>query len=240
MAHHPLLTRRRVHVPLRFANLGMRLGRLVDRQLWKWRLARLWQTGGPRTRIKPTRYAQLAYFAQHVVDEGIAGDYAEFGVWRGGSMHLVANLWRGQHRALLGFDSFQGLPRPDPVRDGAGCVEHLFADVDVDEVRAFFRDQGLDDVELVQGWFEDTIDRVSDHRLALCHIDADLYESVKLALEATYDRVEPGGILLFDDYRHPECAGATIAVEEFFAHRPEQIQQWPGVDCSCFVQKGVS
>ncbi len=225
-----------------WASVGLALGRKIDRQLFRLGLGRLWRDVGmrKRTRLSWIRFAQLARLAREVVRDGIDGDYAEFGVWRGGSLFLVASLWReaGQiERRLSGFDSFEGLPAPDHGRDGAGFFEGQFADTEFEEVAGFFAARGLDRVELHRGWFSDTIDRLGDRPLALCHIDADLYDSVKLALERTYDLVSPGGVILFDDYGHAEASGATIAVQEFFAGRDEVVQQSPGVDCSAWIRK---
>ena len=54
-------------------------------------------------------------------------------------------------------------------------------------------------------------------RIALLHIDADWYESVKLVLERLYDRVSPGGFVVLDDYGYWE--GCRRAWSEFWAGR---------------------
>lgn len=51
-------------------------------------------------------------------------------------------------------------------------------------------------------------------RIALLHIDTDVYEPCKVALEHLYDLIVPNGIIAFDDYSTIE--GETIAVDEFF------------------------
>jgi len=192
-----------------------------------------------RTRMSWQRFSQLGQFARAVIDEAIPGDYAEFGIWRGGAVYLVASLWANLDptREVLGFDSFQGLPAPDGRLDGPAVREGLFSDVDFDEISAFFVTRGLDRVHLIKGWFDQTIGQIERRQLALCHIDADCYDSVRSVLAPAWEALSPGGYLLCDDYRHPECAGATVAMEEFFARRPEVIRQTAGVDCGCFVRK---
>ncbi len=195
--------------------------------------------GHKRTRMAWQRFGQLGRLARLVVREGIPGCYAEFGTWRGGSLYLVARQWHemNEDRDLLGFDSFAGLPEPDPVRDGHRLYAGMFADADYDETVRFFAEQGLPRVQLVRGWFEDTIGELGDRQLALCHIDADCYAGVKFSLERTFEQTAIGGYVVFDDYQHPDCSGATIAVEEFFARRPEIIRHTPGIDCSCWIRK---
>jgi hypothetical protein len=194
-----------------------------------------------RTRMLWPAMANLLRHAHDVIRRGVPGDYAEFGTWKCGSLYAVARTWErlgATDRRLLGFDSFEGLPAPIERVDGPWLAKGVFADADFDECREFFDRERLSDrVTLVRGWFDRTASRIGEHTLALLHIDADLYESVKTALEASWDRLSPGGVAVFDDYRHPDCAGCTIAVEEFFASRDEVIHTQPGMNYSAFVRK---
>ena len=51
-------------------------------------------------------------------------------------------------------------------------------------------------------------------RIALLHVDVDVYAPAKKGLELLFDRVIKGGLIVFDDYGVVE--GETLAVEEFF------------------------
>lgn len=42
-----------------------------------------------------------------------------------------------------------------------------------------------------------------------------------------YTRLNPGGVLIFDDYGFPTCPGAKRAVDEFFAAVPEHSVYLP-------------
>ena len=46
--------------------------------------------------------------------------------------------------------------------------------------------------------------------LAVLRLDGDLYESTMDALEALYDRVSPGGIVIVDDYGVLESCRAAV------------------------------
>jgi hypothetical protein len=55
-----------------------------------------------------------------------------------------------------------------------------------------------------------------------------------------YDRVVPGGFILFDEYdRVDEWPGARQAVDEFFADKVEKPQPLP-FSPSCYVVRGES
>jgi len=120
-------------------------------------------------------------------------------------------------RRLWLFDSFQGLPRPSD-KDGAAENRSYFEGWcrgDVTTVRAAFRTLRLpwDAVQIVQGWFEDTVPQTHISAIALLHIDADWYDSVKLVLNTFYDKVVPGGYIFFDDFNY--WLGCNRAVEDF-------------------------
>jgi len=85
--------------------------------------------------------------------------------------------------------------------------------------RFLFGPAGLDSrsVTLVEGWYQETLADPAVDSIALLHLDCDWYESVKLAIDALYDRVNPGGCIVLDDYgRWP---GARRALHEAMAAR---------------------
>ncbi|MEM1183863.1 MAG: TylF/MycF/NovP-related O-methyltransferase [Planctomycetota bacterium] len=193
-----------------------------------------------RTRLGWERLAQLVRLAEHVERQGVAGDYAEFGVWRGGAMCFVGAAWErlgARDRRLLGFDSFEGLPATGE-RDGDKLWEGQFEDTSADMVRSLLDGHGLGSrVELFEGWFDDTVSSIDDRSLAMVHVDCDLYDPARMVLERVWPRLSVGGVVVFDDYRIPDTPGVTIAVEEFFASRPETVEMTPGLRYSAWVVK---
>jgi|SRR5918994_3691701 hypothetical protein len=74
-------------------------------------------------------------------------------------------------------------------------------------IRAFDRQGRLprvpSNVTLHKGWFNDTIPKwKADHpgRLAFVHIDCDIYGSTKTILDLLADPIEPGTVIVFDEY----------------------------------------
>lgn len=173
---------------------------------------------------------------RYLVRNDIPGDIVECGVWRGGSMMLVAlELCRLQQhqRNLYLFDTFQGMPAPS-VHDIS--YSHTIAAAKFDRLKS--SDDGsdwcyasLDDVRqamsttkypaerihFVQGKVEETIPIHAPDRIALLRLDTDWYESTKHELEHLYPRLVPGGVLLIDDYGHWQ--GCQKAVDEYFANQ---------------------
>ena len=79
--------------------------------------------------------------------------------------------------------------------------------------------KGFNNYALIQGNILNTIPEFvankTSEKIALLHIDVDVYEPTKVILENLWDKVVPGGVLILDDYGIVE--GETKAVDEFFA-----------------------
>jgi hypothetical protein len=79
-------------------------------------------------------------------------------------------------------------------------------------------------VELVPGYFADTLTTTADRRFAFAHLDCDLYSSYRECLEFFHPRLEPGAIVVFDEYNDPPWPGCNRAVDEFLADKPERVE----------------
>jgi O-methyltransferase len=180
------------------------------------------------------RYA-LYTAVGHVHRSGIAGAFVECGVWRGGSSILAALAFErlgDTNRELFLYDTFAGMTEPSEP-DGSEVRarwdeqqedgHNRWAYAGRDEVERNLREAGIDleRLHLVEGPVEETIPAAAPERIAILRLDTDWYESTRHELEHLYHRLEPGGVLLVDDYGRWQ--GARRAVDEFFASRPEHV-----------------
>lgn len=167
--------------------------------------------------VKVSRRVNLQRLYERVYD--LPGVAVECGVARGDSLALlkILSIAEGKNRPIIGYDTFEGLPEPAAFERGVrGQFGHSKA-----AVVQFFKDRQvpMDGITLVRGDIRDTLkDFESD--IAFLHIDLDLYEGYKAALSYLWDKVVPGGIVLFDDYGY-DWAGADKAVDEFVAAHPK-------------------
>ncbi|HLT40393.1 MAG TPA: TylF/MycF/NovP-related O-methyltransferase, partial [Enhygromyxa sp.] len=137
----------------------------------------------------------------------VPGDVAECGVFRGETL-LAIGLRLAQARPpvdkrVLGFDSFEGFDEQVEVDKQLGGERNVYKEVgglsetSYDQLLYKVRRWGLSDrVELVPGYFNDTLQRHADRRFSFVHLDCDLYESYKTCLEFFYPRLSPGAIVL--------------------------------------------
>jgi hypothetical protein len=174
----------------------------------------------------------------------IPGDVVECGVGKGRSLLLWAHgLQEGPARRLWAFDSFAGFPEPGPEDDSPRRARKgEWAKATVSSIQQLLLAAGLHtewvraNVTLVPGYFEDSLHKYTGDRIALLHIDADLYKSYQDVFEQLGPRVAPGGIIAVDEYmntwEHFPFPGARKAIDEFIArtgavlHRDEQFGKY--------------
>lgn len=131
----------------------------------------------------------------------VKGLFLELGVCTGKTINFIAAL--NPHQKTYGFDSFEGLPE-DWIRDDRVIRAGTFA----------FKNPNLlppvlHNVELIKGWFDDTLAdfnnvHCSEEPIAFLHIDSDIYSSAATAFQILGDRIQSGTILVFDEfYNYP-------------------------------------
>ncbi len=171
------------------------------------------------TKVSVKRLINLHRLTQEANRLNLLGDIVECGVWNGGSAAIMGVADRddeasGKARKLWLFDSFRGLPRPSN-RDGKQATANYFqgwCHGETGKVERIFRRfrLSLQHVNIIPGWFDDTLGTADLQTIALLHIDADWYASVKVVLETLYDKVVEGGFVVLDDYwRWPGCREAV-------------------------------
>jgi O-methyltransferase len=154
----------------------------------------------------------------------IPGDFAEVGVYKGGSAWLVSHV-KGEKPFHL-FDTFEGLPEVDASRD----THHRkadFAETSLASVQT--RLAPFHQIRLYAGFFPASIrGHESDlSRFAFVHLDVDLYQSTLDGLRFFWPRMSPGGLLISHDYAAATCPGVRQAFDEFFADTGERpIPLW--------------
>lgn len=144
-----------------------------------------------------------------------AGDLLEVGVWRGGTGALIAQRARqcGLDDTVYLCDTFSGVVKAGERDSWYSGGEH--ADADAASVRALMERLGLEGVEVLEGVFpEDAGDRLEGRSFRFCHLDVDVYESTRAAFDWVWERMVPGGIVVFDDYGFATCDGVRRFVDE--------------------------
>lgn len=155
--------------------------------------------------------------------QGIEGDAAECGTYKGFSALRICMAFRGSSRLVHLFDSFEGLSSP-----GSSDGDYWVAgELSASENFLHATLAGFDNYRAYKGWIPERFEAVADKKFSFIHIDVDLYRPTLESLEFFYPRMAQGGLILMDDYGFTSCPGAKQAADEFFAHRQEPIVMLP-------------
>lgn len=201
---------------------------------------------------------------ERVLDAGVGGAVVEVGVWRGGMSAyfqgiLTARVAAGQDsssmRELWLCDSFHGLPRTNRMAsanaprgaacNSAGCGQRVWGGqmiVNEQKVRGNLERHRLlgPNVHFLKGYVNDSLPSwPTSRRLAVLRVDVDIYSATYDVLHYLYPLVEPGGAVLFDDWKLNYSAAAIHDYRQQY-RITEPIEFLPGtVDPMAFwIKKG--
>lgn len=162
----------------------------------------------------------------------IDGDVVECGVWRGGFSIFLSYVF--QDKNIWVCDSYEGFQPLETAKHQYSKERHTPTythnavgplGISLEEVQSHFKTYGLEDqdrIKFLKGFVKDTLPNSGIEKISLLRIDVDAYSATLETLEELYDKVQPGGYVIFDD----SCLYETLdAIKTFFKQRnlPEFI-----------------
>jgi O-methyltransferase len=188
----------------------------------------------PFTMTSPQRIWSLLEAVRYVVEADVPGDFAECGVWRGGSVMAMArklSTLGQENRRIWLYDTFAGMTPPSAsdieVATGQSAAQlmsqtqvgdgnNVWAFATRADVEANLRLTGYPTTHftLIEGDVAATLKESVPDQLAVLRLDTDWFESTQISLELLYPRLVPGGVCILDDYGHWQ--GARAAVDQYF------------------------
>jgi O-methyltransferase len=185
------------------------------------------QTGEPSHAVG-YRFAKANIWEllSHYAKAGKRGTILELGVFRGGTLLLIAAMLRAlqvKGNRIIGFDTWSGFPKAKTLLDMYSDEAFVYRDFEEIALRL-----GSHGIELVRGDVSETISSLPSHQsLLLTFIDTDNYTPVKHALPFIAQRTAIGGAIVFDHYfaleEYNDALGEGVAAAEFFASRSDFI-----------------
>lgn len=156
----------------------------------------------------------------------ICGDVCEFGCFEGHTALLMRTV---TEKKMWLYDSFEGLPEPGPFDGKHPNYQRGAMKANPFYVREMFDNLQYPEPKMIEKPFSDLqIYDIPDY-IAFAHIDADLHYSIRKALELIWPFMSTNGIIVIDDYRHPDLPGVKDAVDEFCIPRTINIHEPCGV-----------
>jgi O-methyltransferase len=197
-------------------------------------------------------YNGMFWLASNYINTvGRGGSYLEFGVFDGNTMTRAYHALHNVCDAFYAFDSFQGIG--GALRsEKTHFVDGQYA-ASVETFRYNLRLNNVDEarVRIVPGFFQESLPnrKPSDFGIttaSIVHIDTDVYEPARLALEFVSPALPQGALLMFDDYDQLAASndkGERRAVKDWLAAHPEfEIEPYRayGAFCRSFLVHRVA
>jgi O-methyltransferase len=159
--------------------------------------------------------------AKSVLARKIPGDFVECGCYKGVSVGIICDYvdFRNSGRHYYLYDLFEHDKSMIHERMPAHGAE-LY-----DAVKARFAD--LPNVTVTKGFVPQILDEIAPKSIAFLHVDLNNAPAEVGALDRLFDRVSPGGIVLFDDYGWLAYRAQKDAEDAWLATRGYQVLELP-------------
>ena len=194
-------------------------------------------------RQKLTEFIAKYEVFKKIVD--VQGSIVECGVFHGGGLMSFAHLSTifepvNHKRKIIGFDTFFGFP-PLSSEDGIGNSAHAktggLAVDSYEDLKACIelfdlnRSIGhIPKVILVRGDIRETLPTYLEENphtvVSLLHLDVDVYEPTKVAIELLMPRMPKGAIIFFDELNDERWPGETLAVMDTIGLKNLRIERF--------------
>jgi O-methyltransferase len=149
----------------------------------------------------------------------VAGDFVELGVYKGHTTKFVCDYldFAGWDRRWWLYDTFEGVP-PDQQDPGRNVTAADYGEAfSFEEVRDRFA--SYPNVVVTRGRVPEVLAQGCPERIAFLHIDLNNAAAEVAALDALYDRISPGGVVVFDDFCWTTSQAQYKAETAWFAAR---------------------
>jgi O-methyltransferase len=147
--------------------------------------------------------------------QDMPGDVVEFGCYVGTtSVHL--QKWLAQSdKTLHVYDSFEGLP--EKTNADYSPVGEQFKPGELTATKKQFiancKKAGVRVPVIHKGWFSELTNSDVPEHISFAFLDGDYYESVLTPLWLIESTLQPGAVIIVDDYANEALPGAAKAVE---------------------------
>lgn len=180
---------------------------------------------GEKDRSLKWRLHTLVWAVDHCLH--VEGDFVECGVFYGFSSSVLADYFDfGKiDKTFYLYDTFSGIPEQYDSEHRREAQAVVFPP-DLYEI-VVEKFAPYDNVVVVKGIVPDTFATTVPDKIAFCHIDMNAAAAEIAALEHLFDRVSPGGVIVFDDYGWRAYTRQSRAEDAFMAARGYRILELP-------------
>lgn len=159
----------------------------------------------------------------------VEGEFVELGVFRGHTSLFVAEYldFAALPRTWRLYDTFDGIPddQLDPGWAEKNANTYRGDAFSFEEVRERFAH--IPNIRVIQGRVPEVLHDDGPERIAFLHVDLNNSAAEIAALDLLFDRVTPGGVVVFDDYCWEAARAQHEAEKAWFAARGLHVLAMP-------------
>lgn len=169
--------------------------------------------------INARELAVILRECQKVLNNRVQGDIVELGCYVGTTSLFLQRqcLEAAPNKVLHVYDSFAGLPsKTDQDLSPAGeqfVAGELFATKS--QLIRNFRQTHLPLPVIHKGWFSDLTADDLPPKICFAFLDGDFYGSIMDSLKVIWPKLQPGAIVVVDDYQTEALPGVQRAIKEW-------------------------
>ncbi|CAM8660247.1 Macrocin-O-methyltransferase [Oxalobacteraceae bacterium] len=163
----------------------------------------------------------------------IEGDFVECGVHTGilaGSIMTWLDFDLIEDKKYYLLDTFEGIPVEQISNKEADLIEHMnrkYPIGDATYLMAKAKFKKWDNAKIIRGKVPDTLNQVESKKIAFLSIDMNVASAEIAAAEYFWPKLQPGGMILLDDYGWDAHIYQKLAFDEFAKHKSVNILSLP-------------
>jgi hypothetical protein len=159
----------------------------------------------------------------------LPGDYVELGVFKGHTTLVLAEYYdfAGWDRRWWLYDTFDGVP-DDQLNEGwaeRNQTAYRSGKYSFEEVAERFRP--FPNIDVIKGRVPEILRERCPERIAFLHMDLNSAAAEIAALDFVFDRIVPGGVILFDDYAWLASQEQYLAEKAWMRERGLAVLEMP-------------
>jgi O-methyltransferase len=173
------------------------------------------------------RLHTLAWAAKNALS--VEGDFVECGVFKGFCSAVILKYLDFQDlpRQAYLYDTFAGLPEKTSTEQERRDWDYTGYDAEAIYKGVREKFSVYKNVNIVRGIVPDSFEVAVPEKIAFLHIDMNSAQAEMCALEHLFDKVTPGGVIVFDDFGWTCNVNQMTAELAFMNERGQHILELP-------------
>lgn len=166
----------------------------------------------------------------------VSGAIVECGVFKGASLIRLLTyrdlFKKSKNKKFYGFDPFGRFPKQNIKEDQKFAMSHDKGSglgISEKKLNNYLKKKKFKNYNLIKGDIIQTLPKFlkknKKMKISFLHLDMDVYQPTKFALDNLYNKVSKNGIILIDDFYGVK--GATRATKEFIRKKNLKLQNLP-------------